>query len=330
MKRVILSTSLLAISLFCMLFFACSLFEDSTSSKADLPVVKAIDATEIRIAAEGTTMVQVTVESQAGNVTYAWTATGGAFADTTTNPATWTAPDEGGQFILECTVTDDNGSRKASTPVVVVKLVAPEGVTAWWPFESDFTDWAGDNDAENEGGVTINTDDAINGFGCAEFPGDETGVLFAGDALGMGPDDDFTFCFWAKIDAGGFLFGKTWEVEFIDDAPGLYLETYGSWGEMGFYRGWSDWWVGEETEIHDGEWHHIAVVHEDGTITIYVDGEEFVSDDFELADDDEMVITMGGGDDGYGWPGFLEGMMDDVRFYDSALSEDDIAAIADE
>ena len=36
-----------------------------------------------------------------------------------------------------------------------------------------------------------------------------------------------------------------------------------------------------------------------GTVTIYVDGEEFVSDDFELGDDEGMVITMGGGDDGY-------------------------------
>jgi hypothetical protein len=51
-----------------------------------------------------------------------------------------------------------------------------------------------------------------------------------------------------------------------------------------------------------------------------------------MTEDDETVITMGSAweESGAGWPGTLQGYLDDVRFFQSFLSEDAIFAIFEE
>jgi hypothetical protein len=303
----------------------------TTDPENERPEIRTITAGPAKIPAGGTTTVTVTtVDAEGDAVSFKWSCASGTFADDTVNPATWTAPDEGGTFQLRCKVSDADGDRSAYVKVTVVKLETPEGAVAWWSFEEDFTDAIGGYDGEAGDGVTVQTEESAHGFGSAMFDGTEEAYIFApGEELGMGPDDDYTFTLWVKLEAPGFIFGKTWEGWFGEGAPGLVLEEYGD-VYMGFLVAWWDEMFEDAGDVLDGEWHHIAVVKEDGVYTVYLDGEELMSAELETADNEDMVITMGGADDGYGWPGAIEGYMDDVRFYDYALTAEEIDAIANE
>ncbi|MBN1444444.1 MAG: LamG domain-containing protein [Planctomycetes bacterium] len=84
-------------------------------------------------------------------------------------------------------------------------------------------------------------------------------------------------------------------------------------------------------KVHDGKWHHVVAVvekaelpnlHDD--VKLYKDGEIAVIDDIGLLDlwpletGDEQDVTIGSG---------YEGLIDDVRIYDRALSAEEVKAL---
>ena len=83
-------------------------------------------------------------------------------------------------------------------------------------------------------------------------------------------------------------------------------------------------------DVWDGEWHHYAAVYfsADDSYAFYVDGEITQSgqDGYEnpTSGDFELLFTMGGNS----WQGFLNGLMDDAKYYDVPLSEAEIGLIA--
>jgi len=318
-----------------LVFFGC---EDSTEPNI-LPEIRAIEANPDAIFSGDKCDVSCTaIDPDGDELTYQWTADVGTFEDPNSPQTVWTAPDEEGSYKLKCTVSDGKGMRWATVKVSVIQFEIPEGVTAYWPFESNFRDFAGTNDA-NPGstGPVINNDDALMGIGCAEFNGEDgdvaSSVLYDGSALKMGPDDNFTISLWIKTeDDGALLFGKSFNGNYIGDeetgdgGKALNLEgvvIFDCWGIDG---------VGSETEVNDGEWHHVAVVKNGLNVKIYVDGELDGESDFgDWSKDGATVITMGAGsEEGDVWPGTYVGLMDDVRFYQKALTDEEIVAIFNE
>jgi hypothetical protein len=84
--------------------------------------------------------------------------------------------------------------------------------------------------------------------------------------------------------------------------------------------------------VNDDEWHHVAVVKNGLTITIYVDGVQDAEETFdEWREDDETVVTMGAAfREGETDPGAYAGWLDDVRYYGRALTEDEVNAVMNE
>ncbi|MHA2314518.1 MAG: LamG domain-containing protein [Candidatus Hermodarchaeia archaeon] len=91
------------------------------------------------------------------------------------------------------------------------------------------------------------------------------------------------------------------------------------------------------TDLVDGEWHHVAaVLEDDGTpdvseIKLYVDGK---LDPIMEGGTPRQMNTSSGGEFRIGYDlnntgRTFDGMMDDVRIYDRALSADDIQALID-
>lgn len=85
-------------------------------------------------------------------------------------------------------------------------------------------------------------------------------------------------------------------------------------------------------EIHDGQWHHVAVVLTGGNppglqydVRLYLDGKP--ADIHPIGLLDLLPIDTGGDMDVQIGKGF-EGCLDDVRLYDRALSKDEIAALS--
>jgi len=101
----------------------------------------------------------------------------------------------------------------------------------------------------------------------------------------------------------------------------------------------ADNWPGNTGRVDDGEWHHVAGVFDNGTLTMYIDGnpkEPYFGGS-----------TFGTGTTRYGYLGvgsestafdleprtpasFFAGEMDEVRIYHRALSEAEVAYLADE
>ena len=81
----------------------------------------------------------------------------------------------------------------------------------------------------------------------------------------------------------------------------------------------------------DNTWHHIAYVLEDSydTITVYVDGSEALSFTSTVSVAADDILSFGQEyDPGMTTGDFYNGMLDDVRIYDYALSEAEIAGLA--
>ncbi|MCP4256279.1 MAG: LamG domain-containing protein [Planctomycetes bacterium] len=88
--------------------------------------------------------------------------------------------------------------------------------------------------------------------------------------------------------------------------------------------------------IDDGQWHHVAGVFDNGLMTVYIDGASDVSamggNTFGtgtarygfIASQSEATAFDG---DRSGSPGYFNGGLDDVRIYDKALTQEDIAQV---
>ena len=81
------------------------------------------------------------------------------------------------------------------------------------------------------------------------------------------------------------------------------------------------------TTVSSGQWHHVACVYDGSKMSIYVDGKLDVSkprsgpiatNNFPVCIGENIELT------GHCW----NGLIDDVRVYNYALSENEIAALA--
>ena len=334
MKRVSMVLLILMLASFVITFTSCTTdTEDLTGPiNTNLPVITEIDASKSTVLIGGS--IDVSVSANNGS-SYQWTASKGTFADPTAAQTSWTAPtlDEAEVIKLQCKVSNGEGSRKASVSVRVATSLLPDGAIAYWSFDTDFTEAVNSAGADGGDGVSI-TSDAKVGSGAALFEGDEASTasaLFYDIDAPMGPDDQFTVTMWMKTvdEELGFMFGRTFDGEYVEGGKGVYLDG----GSVVFDISWvGDFWA-EDVGVNDGEWHHIAIVKSDAELLIYVDGEEAGGGDIEeWSDDDDTIVTIGAAaeEPGGDWPGIFQGTLDDVIFFNTALSADDIADIANQ
>jgi hypothetical protein len=283
-----------------------------------------------------TTGDTVTVSVSAINgSSYSWSEANdaGTFVDATTNPARWVAPAEPGIFRLTCKVSNSSGSRHAT---VTIQVEAESGLgDSYWPFDLDFSDNVGVNDAEGDDFVVISTEVFAAGGGSAQFTSaeeSETGQLVAGTGLGMGVDDDFTVSLWINTtDAGeGFLFGKSGpDGNYVEGGSCIWLTDGGNVNiDVSWIGG-----AGGTAVVNDGAWHHVAWRKTGTTVTTYIDGVVDIDnqDIGDWGDDTDFEIVMGAGWEdpagGEWWPGNYQGYMDEVQFYQEALSDQDMIGL---
>ena len=68
-------------------------------------------------------------------------------------------------------------------------------------------------------------------------------------------------------------------------------------------------------------WHHLAITRVDGELTLYEDGDQTASGTFA----DPLPIKAIGRGQGGGYGGSFGGWLDEVAFYDHALTAEQIA-----
>jgi hypothetical protein len=208
---------------------------------------------------------------------------------------------------------------------------------AHWTFDASFIDVLGSNHGEADPEVSISNDTFIEGSGSALFEGleeVENGQVHAGTELGMGADDDFTVTLWIKTtDDEGFLFGKSDEETnaYIQGASCIWIGD----GAVNIDVAWVGG-AGGSIVVNDDQWHHVAWTKtSNGDVTTYIDGVLDISDNIaDWSDDEGFQITIGAGWESAAyaewWPFAYQGYMDDVRFFQSALSASMIQSIYQE
>ena len=137
-------------------------------------------------------------------------------------------------------------------------------------------------------------------------------------------EDKVTFTLWMNFtDIGGQQnYFSIW-----DQSNNRYV-PYKNGGNL--LRSWTNTWdVASGVTVKAGTWYHVANVYDGETCTIYVNGEEKVSQKvpkFQLQDQDQTAWLAT--DKGVG---FLSAtLMDEVGLFNDGLTEDEVQAIMNE
>ena len=210
-------------------------------------------------------------------------------------------------------------------------------LVAHWKFDEGSGDIAFDSSGNDYHATLVNSPDWVPGklgFSALNMEaggyGGIQGLFYQGSGI-----PEVSVCAWIRtsVSAGRYIAS-------FDRDQYWRLEINGSGGGPG-QVGWDVWTdagqndYGSVMRVDDGEWHHVCGVFDNGTSTIYIDGEPEPSQ--------TLGSTMGRNNLRYGYIGKnseatvenqadptgnpLDGDIDDLRIYDNALTRDEIAQV---
>ena len=280
------------------------------------PVIDGVAAAPDILGAGATTTLTCTAhDSDSDTLTYVWEAAHGTLAGDGPS-VTWTAPTENGYYTITCTVRDEVGAEaRQTTGVVVGHLVGH------YPFDGHAGDLSGFDNHGIVFGVTL-VDDLLGGSGNAyAFDGTDDYIripvhpsLHSSDAVSLN--------FW--METGAPL------------AREAFVISHGSWQNR-----WKvsitpeqrlRWTAKTETGVFDldsgvlktGALYNVTVTYGDGAARIYFNGileaEKSWTGGLPQTSLDLTIGQMLPGDNQWNFAGRL----DDIRIYNTVLSETDI------
>jgi hypothetical protein len=200
---------------------------------------------------------------------------------------------------------------------------------AWWKLDDGFGNTAADSSGFGRNGRLIGDPNWIDGItgGALEFDGD-------GDYVDVGKDPAFdiknqiTVSAWLKVNA----FDKDWQTVVAKGDRSWRLQR--NWNKntlefacSGLVVPGSDWGpVYGNADVNDGHWHHVAGVYDQEKIYLYIDASLDASTTATgtIRVDEEPVYI---GENSQMTNRFWNGLIDDVRIYNYALTAEEISAI---
>ena len=201
--------------------------------------------------------------------------------------------------------------------VVVEEIDLNKGLIGKWLFEGNADDTSGNGNDGVVSGAELTTDRFGNLDSAYEFNGDSDYIYADSD---MGTPEEFTANFWilGYSDPGhdSYLFtsrkGKIY-------SPGVHCRTpSGSLNLRDDHNNRIS--INQECSNNYGKWRMYTLFNDGHVYKMYVDGELKGVSNEEWAPHFKDGILFGGLD---GLPVSLDGKMDDVRFYDRELSEEE-------
>ena len=206
----------------------------------------------------------------------------------------------------------------------VPDYVPTDGLVAWYPFNGNANDESGNGNNGQNNGVSFGTDR----FGTVNSAGSFNGVssYVNGSLVGLNNPSETTLSIWllSQGDAGGqpydlfFQLGNYGQHTFAYayNHSGTNIDLHSNC----FYNPYSS------LDIND-EWHHLVIVSGVGTASFYVDGELFVNMNSANWGGGcylgSNAFYIGGGADNQ----YTTGLIDEVGFWDRALTETEIEAL---
>jgi hypothetical protein len=230
-----------------------------------------------------------------------------------------------------------------SDSIVATAAPDPAGLMAYYKLDGDATDSSGNNNhGMEEGGPTYvpgKFGQAIHLDGFDDYVAIQT-LNYTGTNYA-----EVTVCAWVRTS------DEEGQIASFDRSENWRLEIGGQYAGGDGLVGWDVWTStgqidtgpngpGNTRRVDDGQWHHVAGVFSNGTLTIYVDG-NLLSPYFGGATFGRGRYTrygfLGcGSEASYPPPtgrqtgAYLEGDLDEVRIYHRTLSQAEIRYLADE
>ncbi len=162
----------------------------------------------------------------------------------------------------------------------------------------------------------------------------DTAWVDAGEIPLMDFDNDFTWLFWAKQDVGqaspanDIIIGNRYDASGVDTVPREFIKFTPNQFEYhmnGASANNVQYSEGDDNIPSDEQWYHHVVVKDGDRLAYYRDG-ELMNDRViqgEMLSPDPLPFAMGGQGGAETWRGYLS----DVRLFDHALSDAEIAQI---
>lgn len=204
-----------------------------------------------------------------------------------------------------------------SKKVWLARLFKTNKLVGWWNFDEGKGDTAHDSIGKNDGAIRGTTWTTGKIGGALDFDGD--------DYVDIGNDasiqiEVFTVTAWIKTSDSAPRWQTILSYESQSHAVSLLPNGHVHYGWQRIKRG-----VEGTTDVRSGEWVFVAVMRDsDDSASIYVNGER---EDSFICDTDSAFSHSAkiGGDviDSE----YFNGLIDDVRIYNYALSEDEVAAV---
>jgi hypothetical protein len=220
----------------------------------------------------------------------------------------------------------------SATLLVLALILMPESsalaiendpnLVGYWQFDGDANDAAGSNHGTLIGDP-VWVEDPNRGW-CLDFDGD-------GDYVDVGEDPSLTFtdaitvACWIKVRA----FDRNWNA-IITKGDDWVLARTRSDNRIAFLclgltgGGWPEVY---SDDVNDGDWHHIAGVYDGSMLYMYRDGESVDSKTVRGGINSKWSRVLIG-ENGQTFNRCWNGLIDEVRIYDRALTADEIIALA--
>jgi hypothetical protein len=220
------------------------------------------------------------------------------------------------------TPTETFTSTPTDTPVPVCG-----GPAAYWKLDDGFGTTALDSSVNGHHGNLVDGPTWVMGGrvdGALSFDGIDDAVEDGTTDFGL--DSEVTIALWVFAQGAGAdlyqalvkrgLYAYPFKLRLIGRRVQSILRTESGTDHLSSSR-----------SLNWNEWYHLAVTYRDGERILYINGEPDVSDSptGALADSGPQLTTLGGDTEG-GWQ-FFNGLLDDVRIYDCALSPEEIFAL---
>jgi len=164
----------------------------------------------------------------------------------------------------------------------------------------------------------------VGGGSAVSFAGD--GQADTGQSL-VDTAKSYSVSAWARLDQAEGAF-QTVVSQDTGSASAFFLQYSGQ------DQRWAMSFVGlralSPTKPEVGRWYHLVGVRDadSGTLSLYVDGTRVATEKACLADGSTGHTVIGRGEFGGNKVDFLHGAVDDVRVFDRALSDEEVATLA--
>ncbi|MFT5402956.1 MAG: hypothetical protein ACI9DF_001788 [Verrucomicrobiales bacterium] len=199
-----------------------------------------------------------------------------------------------------------------------------DSLIAYYPFDGDLQDSAGDSHGIAVGADPIAFDSGAFGQGIDLNGVDQFVDTPAAneDQFDFSDDTGFSVSAWFRVDS----FDKSWQALIAKgEGTNWRIHRQGDTNNLGPVAGAGDF-VGNPVDVNDGELHHVVITNVPGESTnLYIDGELNESRDAGIPAGNGESMKIGENPEGLGrtW----NGLIDDVALWSRPLSEGEILTI---